>query len=278
MVKRFVITVLILLAVVDLSYAAGRIIFDDFESYSAGTLPTTLWSQDTPNPLCTVVTSAADGILGPYAGSKMLRCDSTGSNNGQTAYLNTSNYTNELFIRLRLRLDDSHVLTSGSPRKILRFFTWSDPVYRDLFGGLGSGSTGIQNAAAWSDVGLGGNVNVANYWGDNSSDHTITTTSWHTIEYYFNHSQSRAKVWHDGVVVRNSTQNGDGDGFGASKWKDFYITSNWEDAHSAGNYVYFDSFEVYSDNGTGGTGLMSDASITQGGAPAPAVMLRRRQP
>lgn len=265
------ITALILLAplaLVDFSYAAGHIFFDDFESYATGTLPTTLWSQFDAHPLCKVVTSSADGVLGPYAGSKMLRCDSTNSNHGENAWLDTSNYTNELFVRARVRIDSAHQLTGVSPRKIMRYDVWHSPylVFRDVFEVIGNfgGNAGMSNQAAWTEVGTAGNVNLPTYWGDNASDHTMTATSWHTIEYYFNHSNSRLKVWHDGVLVRDSTQNGDGKGFGATKWSEFYITYNWEDAHNAGNYVYFDNFEAFSDNGTGGSGQMSDASISNG--------------
>src|SRR5258705_12922615 len=43
-------TLLSPLTLVDLSHAAGRIIFDDFESYATGTLPQTLWTQDGLHP------------------------------------------------------------------------------------------------------------------------------------------------------------------------------------------------------------------------------------
>ncbi len=65
------------------------------------------------------------------------------------------------------------------------------------------------------------------------------------------------KVWHDGVLVRNDVAP-----FNGAKWSPFWLTSNWEDSHDAVNYVYFDDVEVYSDVGTGATGLMSDATIT----------------
>jgi hypothetical protein len=271
-IRRLAIALILLslLAVVDLSYAAGRIIFDDFESYPTGTLPTTLWSQFDAHPLCKVVTSSADGVLGPYAGSKMLRCDSTSSNHGENAWLYTSNYTNELFLRLRVRINNGQQLTRVSPRKIMRYYVWHSPyqVLRDVFEVIGDfdGNTGTSNQAAWTDTGTGGSPNLSTYWGDNAKDTTLSSSSWHTIEYYFNHSESRLKVWHDGILVRDSTRNGDGKGFGATKWSEFYITYNWEDAHNAGNYVYFDNFEVFSDNGTGASGQMSDATINVSGS------------
>ena len=50
----------------------------------------------------------------------------------------------------------------------------------------------------------------------------------------------------------------------ADRFTDFYITSNWADAHDAANHIYFDEIEIYSDTGTGATGLMSDATISSG--------------
>ena len=78
-----------------------------------------------------------------------------------------------------------------------------------------------------------------------------------TVEYYFNHTTGQIKVWHDNVLIRSNSVS-----MGSQKWLPFYLTSNYADSHDATNYVYFDNIEIYSDAGTGATGLMSDGTIS----------------
>ena len=86
--------------------AAGRVFYDGFESGN-----TNLWQQDDYRDRCQVTTSAADGKAGPFAGSRMVRCNWNGTvawndpAKFQTLHL-TPSYNNEIFYRVRLRVVD----------------------------------------------------------------------------------------------------------------------------------------------------------------------------
>lgn len=240
------------LALTDLSHAAGRVFLDDFEDDT-----TSKWSQDDFRNKCTVVTSAADGIAGPYAGSRMVRCNWNGTVawNDPAAYstlkLSTNNYTDELFIRTRIRVDQN-VNMEG---KLLRIYYSSGGVYHDLFGAVHAGANSLTNAA---NVTTGA---LPTYWGGANGDKTQDSSSWHKVEYYFKRSTGTLKVWHDGVLIRNDT----GKNFDNVKWSPFYLLSNAAAPFDSSNYVYFDNVEVFSDLGSGASGSMADASITAGG-------------
>jgi hypothetical protein len=242
-----------------LAYAAGRVFFDDFED---GT--TNEWGKDDFRNKCTVVTSATDRIAGPYAGSRMLRCNWNGGvawNNPasyETLALNTISYSNELFFRIRLRLDENFDRPgyNAVPGKILRIYTTS-PSYNDMIEVVyGNGSLSSQCVA--------GGTSCQTYWG-RSDDNTANSSSWHTVEWYFNISSGSIKVWHDGILVRNNS----GLSFKNTKWYPFYIGSNYSSPHDAVNHAYFDNIEIYSDNGSGATGAMSDATIKVSGSQPP---------
>ena len=265
--KRHLLAALItlpLLGLVDSSLAAGRVFYDGFESGN-----TSLWQQDGTRNRCQVVTSAADGVAGPYAGSKMARCNWNGTVawNDPAAYetlaLSSISYSNEVFYRLRIRVDKNLEKTTNSPTKLLRFYSGSPPA-NDLFDTITGGPSGFINAVPSLTVGGG----LATYWGGASGDNTASSTGWHKVETYFNQSTGTIRVWHDGVKVRDDTVS-----FGGQKWSHFYLTSNWADAHDGTNYIYFDEFEVFSDTGSGATGSMSDASVSGSGSSTPPIGL-----
>ena len=170
----------------------------------------------------------------------------------------TSNYSNELFIRVRVRLDSDHDTSFGSAKKLLRMFYWdgNSATYKDSFEVVYGGAFGYQ-----CNSGNGGDCNA--YWGDASGDNTGTPGSWHKVEQYFNSATGQVKIWHDGVLVKDQMVGKTG-----NKWTPFYLTSNWSDAHDASNHVYFDEVEVYSDNGTGASGSLSNATVSGGGSSA----------
>jgi chitodextrinase len=232
------------------SSVGGRIFYDGFDD---GT--TNKWNQDDFRNRCQVVTSAADGGPGPI-GTYMVRCNWNGSvawnapARFETLTIDTNLYDDELFIRVRTRLDVNHSVQV----KLLRIFHDQGGVKHDLFGATGPGGSGINNAAALTSG------NLPTYWGSAPGDSTRDDrTTWHKIEYYVRQSTGTIKVWHDGILVRHDT----GYNFEGVKWSPFYITSNAADPFDATNYIYFDEFEVYSDRGTGASGTMSDATIAQ---------------
>ena len=266
MVKNSIRTAIVLFSVtVSLSLpgtalAAGRVFYDSFESGN-----TNQWAQDEYRNRCQVVTSASDGGASPV-GTRMLRCgdDGTKAWNDAAAYeslaLNSISYTNELFIRTKVRRDSNLQITSSSPKKIMRIFNWTgnQNTYNDLYESFYSGSGGLVN------TGIAGGSQLATYWGSKSGDSTASSSGWHEIEYYISTS-GVVKVWHDGVLVQTFT----GQKTGNSKWLPFTITSNWSDSHDATNYIYFDEFEVFTDTGVGATGSMSDGTVSASGSPVP---------
>jgi len=238
----------------DLAQAAGRIFYDGFESGSVDAA----WTSDGSSPLCAVVSASIDGLAGPYAGTRMVRCNHGVEDSSvfDNLVLDTSNYTDELFIRSRVRLDNDMDKTSGSAKKIMRFFVWDGvSIYHDLFGVLRP-TNGVNNECH-SQFGVTENT----YWGDAVGDNTAITSGWHKIEYYIRQSTGVIKVWHDGVLVRNES----GLNFMSTKWSPFYLTSNFADAHDSTNHSYYDEFEVYSDSVAGAIGTMADATIAQSG-------------
>lgn len=246
------------LLVPTISNAAGRVFFDGSEAGN-----TNLWNQDGSRPKCTSVTTAADGLQGPYAGSRMIRCADNGSTGvWETLASPTFSMTNEVLYRYRLRPDSNHDSTSGSTHKIGRIFYWTGDTNTfvdvfSMFAAVGSGN-GMYNDMIIDGNRQGGSL----YWGDAVGDDTANPADWHTIMYYINKSTGVSKVWHDGILVRNHTAGAVAGEVGENG--DFYITSNWEDSHDATNYVYFDDVEIFTDAGTGGTGTMSDGTMTQG--------------
>lgn len=245
------------LLLLDMSYAAGRVFYDDFED---GT--TNKWSQDSYRNRCTVTGSAADGLKGAFAGSQMARCNWNGTVawNTATVYetlmIDSVPYTNEIFYRFKVRLDSNVDRTDGSSLKLLRIFYWdgNQATYRDIYATAFPGPS-------MSNRGNAGNAALTTYYGGASGDNTALSSSWHTVEYYFNNATGKIKVWHDKALIRDNTVS-----MGAQKWLPFYLTSNFEDPHDATNYIYFDNIEIYSDAGTGAAGSMADATIGSSGS------------
>lgn len=246
------------------AHAAGRVFYDGFESGN-----TNLWNQDSTRPRCTVVTSSADGIAGPAAGSNMVRCNDPGAA-WQTLNLPSFNMSSEVLYRYRVRVDQNHDSTGGSTHKLSRIFHWTgdEGTYNDIFSMVAAvGVTGLRNDVIMNGVRTN---NDFMYWGDTPGDYTADPSSWHTIEYYINKSTGVVKVWHDDIVVQNWDYPA-AIGGAVGETGEYYIVSNWEDSHDGVNYVYFDNYEVYTDVGSGGSGLMSAGTITQGGGDTTAL-------
>lgn len=257
--RRFLPVIFLTAAIACDAQAAGRVFYDDSEAGN-----TNLWNQDASRPKCTSVTTAADGLQGPFAGSWMIRCNDNGSTGvWETLASPSFSMTNEVLYRYRVRPDSNHASTGGSTHKIGRvfYFTGDSATYVDvfsMFASVGSGN-GMYNDMILDGNRQGGSL----YWGDAVGDDTANPANWHTIMYYMNKATGVGKVWHDGILVRNHSSEPNINGE-VGETGDFYITSNWEDAHDATNYVYFDNVEIFTDAGTGGVGSMSDGTMTQG--------------
>jgi hypothetical protein len=112
------------------------------------------------------------------------------------------------------------------------------------------------------------------FWGDASP---LGDGNWHKLEIYMKLNTAGAadgayKVWLDGQIKQQAANIVSA--APAGRWYPLHLMSNWSNnpgwEHDAANHVYWDDIEVYSDLGTGGTGLMSDATIRTGTAPSPS--------
>jgi hypothetical protein len=232
------------LVVVNLSYAAGRVFYDGFED---GT--TNKWLPFDLRPKCPVVTASVDGVLGPYAGTRMARCNAASGMTYETLHLLTT-YNDELFLRVRFRRDQD----MNAAQKTIRFYQQGP--YHDMFEICGHPQNANNNAGNPND---NPNDYFPTYWGEAPGDNTNLPNSWHKIEYYIRQSTGTFKVWHDGILIRNDS----GYDYVGVKWTHFYLASNG-DATDGNEHTYYDEFEVFSDLGTGASGQMSDATISSG--------------
>jgi hypothetical protein len=237
-------------------HAAGRVFTDGFEDGN-----TNKWLDDGRGKI-PIVTSSVDGIAGPHSGTHMAGANFTGNNSFPGLVLNTDVlYNNELFLRMWERPDgDIHQGDEGSgcSFKLLRFFFAEGTTYHDYYTVAGHPMESFTSAGnAWT------NSQFPTYWGGAAGDHTNNKSSWHKVEMYVNQSAGIFRVWHDGVMIQNNT----GYDFHGVKWTPFYIQSNGDNCGITNNHWYLDDFEVFSDTGSGATGLMSDASIAQSTGP-----------
>lgn len=243
----------------------------DWQSYGLGTLTTGDGiSQDGTHNLPQIVSSATDLGLGPMTGTKMLRTNDDGTvADTDPAWYETCKIaipTGVSFLsRVWFRRDTNFTKTSGSSKKILRFFQ-AEPIedYNDMFGGIFV-DAGLTNFCVVSQS------QRDNYWGDSlrvpgsipigTTDASLSTSAWHKIEYYISTVADGGvtRVWHDDLLVRDESGLATFD----NEWGPLYITSNFEDAHDATNHLYWGDIEIFTETGTGDacTGSLADASV-----------------
>lgn len=244
------------------TFSASRVFFDGAESGNANQ-----FDADDYRNKCTVVSTASDGVVGPYAGSYMFRCN----DNGTLVYNDPAQFetmvippfamTNEVLYRFRVRADQNHDRTGGSDKKWFRLFSipaetsqWND-MYETLRPGNCTNNEGLINGNQFST-----------YYGCNPGDNVGLSSGWHTVEYYFNKANGSVKVWHDDVLIRN-----DNHGSIAGKVGEdghMYMMSNMSATHDAVNASYVDDVEVFTDNNSGTavtSGTMANGDITTSG-------------
>jgi len=225
----FALILLSILPRVGLSYAAGRVFFDDFED---GT--TNKWGQDSGRNKCTVVTFASDGGA-THGGSRMASCNWNGtvSWDDPTAYstlvLDSWSYSTEFFIRLWVRADRDVDNKFGS--KWFRLYNSFNSYYWD--GQMEQSGGPIFSTLETYGKSSYGNAPVGDYL-------------WHKVEIYVKQaSNSTFRLWVDGNLQQQET------GFSSStaKWYPMYLMSNWSNngpdwAHNSNNHVYWDDIEI----------------------------------
>lgn len=241
--------------------AAGRTFFDDWESGGTGS-----WSQDGSRNRCNVVTSAADGGVGPQTGSYMLRCNWNGvvawddPAAFETLRLSSFGFSggSEIFFRFYIRVDNNAKDHPANGPKIFRLVGSS-------FWALNF-RTGTANGSLYNGA---DNQIDGTFWGGSN---TLSNGQWHKLEMYIKNGTTDGVVryWEDDVMQYEATSVNTSQSGGVSNWAPFYISSNWSGAegccdHDTSNYLYWDNFEIYSDTASGATGSMSAGTITQGG-------------
>lgn len=235
----------------------SRMVADSFDTYALGTLPTTLWTQETGRILPTVVSVSTDGLFGPHSGSKMMRCRYDGTiplsdaNNFQTCIINPDAYANnEYLFRVWIRVDANFdIQTDASGAHLLRQVT--DTPHTEFVDGQSSNSTIM---GVWVNGPLLANV---------FSGRLTAGSGWVKFERYINYTTGTAREWKNGTLLVDLT----GVNFAGSRFGELHLTSNWGDpSPDATNDIYFDDFELFTDRTTGSaiTGLMSDATAQVG--------------
>lgn len=251
------------------AHAAGRAFYDTFESYTADTAVGSPWVDD-ENGLgsCTVKTSSFDGLAGAASGTKFLSCNWDGSGSDDTGVGSTWQsdsltgqwtYSTDLLFRFKLRVDTDKDCTGcdGGP-KILRIGnTINTPC---SFAGMHDGGGGLTGDFCNDS---GGYV-LPTLWGGNAAN----DNAWHEIAIYI-HVASGSNGIVRYFLDHNELLTATGDTLNDWGFTKFYLASNWSGGtgcclHDANNHIYWDEFEIYTDTASGGTGLMSDDTITQG--------------
>jgi hypothetical protein len=252
------------MALMDISYAAGRVFSDNFED---GT--TNKWIQDDFRTKATATQIAVDG-LGPHSGGYFAKINFNGlvAWNDPLAYttlrLNSWSYNKEFLIRMWWRLDKDFGGGMGAPGDGAKLMRLNDVPP--------SGSYGVfmlQGGGSHEQWNYDTTLFINNWSGDKG---TLLSQRgvWHKIEIYVYQDNTNGviKRWQDGALTYSYT--GKTNDSSNSRYYPLYLPSNWSNnpgwEHGANNHFYIDDVEIYSDAGTGATGSMSDATISTGGS------------
>lgn len=239
------------LALADMSYAASRVFYDTFED---GT--TNKWVHPGTFPKCIAVSATADGVP-IHNGRYAMRCNWYGYGQDEVE-LSSWPYNNEFFLRWWFK-EDANVDHQVGAKTMRLGFGGPDHSYwscQNEYGDLAtmylyfnvSGSESVY----WPSVDNG-------YCGDHK---------WHKFELYVKHDTNDKdgiiRFWLDGVKKYDYAGNTHTPG---AHWYPWNILSNWSNASQDDlNYTYWDDVEVYSDQGTGAVGSMTDATISTSGS------------
>jgi len=243
--------------------AGGRVFYDGFESgsFAAG------WADgyaDGAGIIDPAGNQGHDNTVLPVAGQRQMECwyGTSGTNTWYCRFIPIDTlYTNEVFVRIWVRLDQDVQSDQGSMAHLIRFYgEGSGGATEVVTSILGGGNVLFQTDAVWQSV-----------WPSNSPVTTpfnpgIGDRKWHKYEQYINNATHVYKIWQDDVLLASMSEPQITVHFPA-----FLPLHNWGSPKPTDNntHVYFDEVEVFSDLGTGGSGSMANGDITQGGGPPP---------
>ncbi len=251
-------SVLAVLSLANLAYGAGRVFHDDFEDGTANK-----WTQSDYHTKAKIVQAGVDGN-GPHSGNACLQINFNGviAWNDPDAFtavkLDNWSYNKEFFIRMWWRLDNDFgrgMSEPGDGAKLMRLNFDNGNDYATFM--LQGGGSHEQ----WTvDSGL-----IINNWSGDGGK-LLSQRVWHKVEIYVYQDSISGKVkrWHNGILTYTYT--GKTNNSNNVPYYPLYLPSNWSNnpgwEHGANNHFYVDDVEIYSDSGTGASGVMADATIT----------------
>ena len=177
----------------------------------------------------------------------MLRCN-WAQFNDQEIHLAAWNYNREFLLRQHFRYDQNVDSKMGSKHMRIGFQEPGEILFACQ---MEQGNAATMLIAP---------NNQATFWG--APNGPCGDRRWHEMEVYIRDAVNGAggiiRVWIDGVMIREWVGNTGG------HRQNLYIPSNWASnpgwEHDTLNHVYFDSIEIISDRGTGGTGSLADGT------------------
>jgi hypothetical protein len=252
--------------------ASGRVFYDGFESgnFDAG------WSDgwsDGPGLIPPAGNKGHDNLVLPVSGNRQMECwyGHAGTDTWFCKYISIDSlYTNEIFIRLWMRLDSDVQSNEGSMAHLLRFYAGGGGATDILtcMIGDGAGSSQIITDALWNGARP---TNAPQYY---SFSPGVGDHQWHKYELYLNNSTHLYKIWEDDVLKMSLSDPMINFHFGS-----FIPLHNWGSPKPTDDntHFYFDEVEVFSDLGAGGAGSMANGDMTQGSSTtAPSAPLNLR--
>jgi len=232
------------------AYSGGRVFYDGFED---GT--NNAWEQADYRNKCPVVSKALDGGS-PHSGSFQAQCNWDGlvawnDPNAFTVLRKSFPFNTDFFIRFWARRE-SDVDNKSGPKFVRIGFVYT--MYIDF-------STG----QLLDDLYVDGQTNPG--YGVSGA----ANGSWHKFEVYAHVANSGGivRMWMDDVLVTTHT----GDTQDAQyAWSPLELMGNWSNnpgwEHDSNNHMAWDDIEIYSDQGSGASGSMSDGTIGEDGVSA----------
>lgn len=260
-----ILTFALLLVSLD-AHAAGRVFYDGFESGSFDPGWSSGWA-DGDGIIPASGNKGHDNTVLPEAGNRQMECwyENPAGNTWFCNYIAIDTlYTDEIFVRLWMRLDQDVQANQGSMAHILRFYAGGGLITDVLVEMLGDNSGNVANTQLIADAVWNSNrpSNSPQFYSYNPG---IGDNAWHKYEMYLNNATHVYKLWQDDVLKMSLS-----DAMINYHFGNFIPLHNWGSPKPTdlNTHFYFDEVEVYSDLGSRtftGTMAAGDIADTGGG-------------